>query len=175
MLLTLAARPIQVNRLITVREFARARMQEIYDTFSDTVSQAQGTAPAHSRIHSGATKHLVHRFIGMFSTLSKLALKQGMSDDNVSDEHLADLQHKCRSIVCDLRTKRNGSPGAATEHALITQKICDICAAKHINIVFEQLEKETKELAAWAELKRQESSDHFKKVRDSSIMALTAP
>ena len=97
-----------------------------------------------------------------------------MSDDNVSDEHLADLQHKCRSIVCDLRTKRNGSPGAATEHALITQKICDICAAKHINIVFEQLEKETKELAAWAELKRQESSDHFMKVRDSSIMEIDA-
>ena len=30
------------------REFARARMQEIYDTISNTIHQARGDAPEHS-------------------------------------------------------------------------------------------------------------------------------
>ena len=72
-----------------VREFARARMQEIYDKINSVNHQTHGDVPEHSRIHSSATRHLVHRFIGMFSTLSKMTL----NDENEQD--IADLQYKC--------------------------------------------------------------------------------
>ena len=151
-----------------VREFARARMQEIYDTIGSTVHQTHGDAPEHSRIHSCATRHLVYRFIGMFSSLSKMILNDGISDD------IADLNYKCQCILQELRTKRDGSPVAAAEHDLINQKISDLCVAKHINIVFEQLETEAKELATWAEHHRQESSDNFKRIRNTSIEEIDA-
>ena len=40
-----------------VREFARARMQEIFDTLGNPVHQTHGKAPEHSPIHSCATHH----------------------------------------------------------------------------------------------------------------------
>ena len=156
-----------------VREFARARMQDIYDTISNTVHQIDAHAPELSRIHSAATRHLVHRFIGMFSTLSKKTLTDGPSDDNVSQD-IADLHSKCQCIIQELRTKRDGSLVAATERDLVNQKISDICVAKHVDIVFEQLETEAKELATWAAHHRQESSDHFKRIRDISIEEIDA-
>ena len=87
-----------------VREFARARMQEIYDTIGSAVHPMHGDAPEHSRIHFCATRHLVHRFIGMFSSLSKMVLNDGVSDG------IADLDYKCQCILQELRTKRDGSP-----------------------------------------------------------------
>ena len=152
-----------------LRDFARARMQEIYHKIRDAeTNQTHGDAPEHSRIHSCATRHLVHRFIGMFSTLSKMIL----NDEN--EEDCADLHYKCKCIIQELRTKRDGSTVAAAEHDLIIEKISDLCVAKHINIVFEQLEKEAKDLATWAEHYRQESSDHFKCIFDSSITEIDA-
>ena len=156
-----------------VREFARARMQEIYHKFSSSKDhQTHGDAPEHScldlPLSSFATRHLVHRFIGMFSTLSKMTL----NDEN--EEDCADLHYKCKCIIQELRTKRDGSTVAAAEHDLITEKISDLCVAKHINIVFEQLETEAKELATWAEHHRQESSDYFKRIRDISIEEIDA-
>ena len=65
-----------------LRDFARARMQEIYHEIRDAeTNQTHGDAPEHSRIHSCATRHLVHRFIGMFSTLSRMIL----NDENEED------------------------------------------------------------------------------------------
>ena len=151
-----------------VREFARARMQELYHKINNKNHQMHGDAPEHSRIHFSATRHLVHWFIGMFSTLSKITL----NDENEQD--MADLHHKCKCVIQELRTKRDGSTVAAAEHDLINQKISDMCVAKQINIVFEQLETEAKELAAWAEHYRQESSDDFKRIRDSSITEIDA-
>ena len=152
-----------------VREFARARMQEIYHKIRDAeTNQTHGDAPEHSRIHSCATRHLVHRFIGMFSTLSKMIL----NDEN--EEDCADLHYKCKCIIQELRTKRDGSTVAAAEHDLINEKISDLCVAKHINIVFEQLATEAQELATWAEHHRQESSDYFKRIRDISIEEIDA-
>ena len=152
-----------------VREFARARMQEIYDTIATTVHQTQGDAPEHRRIHSCATRHLVYRFIGMFSRLSKTAFNDFDDvDDNVFKD-VADLHSKSQCILQELRTKRDGSPVGAPEDDLVKQKITDICVAKQINIVFEKLEAEAQELAAWAEHHRQESSDYFKHIRDISI------
>jgi hypothetical protein len=156
-----------------VRKFARARMQEIYDTISSTVHQADAHAPELSPIHSSATRHLVHRLIGMFSSLSKKTLNDGLSDDNVSQD-IADLHCKCQCIIHELRTKRDGSPVAAAERDLINQKISDICVAKHVNIVFEQLETEAEELATWAAHHRQESSEYFKRIRDISIEEIDA-
>ena len=87
-----------------LRDFARARMQEIYHKIRDAeTNQTHGDAPEHSRIHSCATRHLVHRFIGMFSTLSKMIL----NDEN--EEDCADLHYKCKCIIQELRTKRDGS------------------------------------------------------------------
>ena len=87
-----------------LRDFARARMQEIYHKIKDAeTNQTHGDAPEHSRIHSCATRHLVHRFIGMFSTLSKMIL----NDEN--EEDCADLHYKCKCIIQELRTKRDGS------------------------------------------------------------------
>ena len=151
-------------RTTPVREFARARMQEIYDTISNTVPQAHGDAPEHSRIHSSATRHLVHRFIGMFSSLSKKTFNGGLSNDTVPQE-IADLHWKCQCIIQELRTKRDGSRAAAAEQDLINQNISDICVAKHVNIVFEQPETEAEELATWAAHHRQKSSDDFKRIR----------
>ena len=102
-------------RTTPVREFARARMQEIYDIIGNTVPQAHGDAPEHSQIHFSATRHSVHMFIAMFSTLAKMTLNDGISDDNVSNEDLADLYYKCRCIHRELRTKQHGSPVAAAE------------------------------------------------------------
>ena len=161
-----------------LRDFARARMQEIYDKISDAEtnqtlseiydqSEMHGDAPEHFRAIR-ATRHLVHRFIGMFSTLSKMIL----NDEN--EEDCADLHYKCKCIIQELRTKRDRSPLAAAEHDLINQKISDLCVAKHINIVFEQLATEAQELATWAEHHRQESSDYFKRIRDISIDEIDA-
>ena len=50
----------------------------------------------------------------------------------------------------------------------------DICVAKHVNIVFEQLETEAEELATWAAHHRQESSEYFKRIRDISIEEIDA-
>jgi hypothetical protein len=152
-----------------LRDFARARMQEIYHKIRDAeTNQTHGDAPEHSRIHSCATRHLVHRFIGMFSTLSKMIL----NDEN--EEDCADLHYKCKCIIQELRTKRDGSTVAAAEHDLIIEKISDLCVAKHINIVFEQLATEAQELATWATHHRQESSDYFKRIRDNSIEEIDA-
>ena len=63
-------------RTTPVREFAQARMDEIYDTISSTTPQEHGDAPEYAQIHSGATRHLVHRFIGIFSSLAKMTLKK---------------------------------------------------------------------------------------------------
>ena len=144
-------------------------MQEIYHKIRDAeTNQTHGDAPEHSRIHSCATRHLVHRFIGMFSTLSKMIL----NDEN--EEDCADLHYKCKCIIQELRTKRDGSTVAAAEHDLIIEKISDLCVAKHINIVFEQLATEAQELATWATHHRQESSDYFKRIRDNSIEEIDA-
>ena len=62
-----------------------------------------------------------------------------------------------------------GYSSTAAEHDLINEKISDLCVAKHIDIVFEQLAAEAQELATWAEHHRQESSDNFKRIRDISI------
>ena len=156
-----------------LRDFARARMQEIYDTIGSTVHQTHGDAPEHSRIHSCATHHLVHRCIGMFSSLSKKTLNDGLSDANVFQD-IADLHCKCQCVIQELRTKRDRSRVAAAEHDLINEKISDLCVAKHINIVFEQLATEAQELATWAEHHRQESSDYFKRMRDNSIEEIDA-
>ena len=145
-------------------------MEEIYDTIVSDVHETHGDAPEHSRIHSCATPHLVYRFIGMFSSLSKTRIV----DDNVFNQDVADLHYKSQCILQELRTKRDGSPVAAAEHDLINQKISDICDAKHINIVFEQLEKEAKQLATWAGHYRRESSAYFKRIRDSSIAEIDA-
>ena len=109
----------------------------------------------------------------MFSILSKKTLSDGISDDNVSQD-IADLHYKCQCILQELRTKRDGSPVAAAERDLINQKISDICVAKHVNIVFEQLETEAEELATWAAHHRQESSEYFKRIRDISIEEIDA-
>ena len=72
-------------------------MQEIYDKISDAEtnqtlseiydqSEMRGDAPEHLRAIR-ATRHLVHRFIGMFSTLSKMIL----NDEN--EEDCADLHY----------------------------------------------------------------------------------
>ena len=152
-----------------LQDFARARMQEIYHKIRDAeTNQTHGDAPEHSRIHSCATRHLVHRFIGMFSTLSKMIL----NDEN--EEDCADLHYKCKCIIQELRTKRDGSTVAAAEHDLINEKISDLCVAKHINIVFEQLATEAQELATWATHHCQESSDYFKRIRDNSIEEIDA-
>ena len=152
-----------------LQDFARARMQEIYHKIRDAeTNQTHGDAPEHSRIHSCATRHLVHRFIGMFSTLSKMIL----NDEN--EEDCADLHYKCKCIIQELRTKRDGSTVAAAEHDLINEKISDLCVAKHINIVFEQLATEARELATWATHHCQESSDYFKRIRDNSIEEIDA-
>ena len=50
----------------------------------------------------------------------------------------------------------------------------DVCVAKLINIVFEQIEEEAKDLATWATHYRRESSDYFKRIRDSSITEINA-
>ena len=100
--------------------------------------------------------------------LSERILNDGVSDD------IVDLHYKCQCILQGLRTKRDGSPVAAAEHGLINQKISDLCVAKHINIVFEQLETEAKELATWAEHHRQESSVNFKRMRSISIEEIDA-
>ena len=104
----------------------------------------------------------------MFSTLSKMIL----NDEN--EEDCADLHYKCKCIIQELRTKRDGSTVAAAEHDLIIEKISDLCVAKHINIVFEQLATEAQELATWATHHRQESSDYFKRIRDNSIEEIDA-
>ena len=102
-----------------LRDFARARMQEIYDKISDAEtnqtlseiydqSEMHGDAPEHFRAIR-ATRHLVHRFIGMFSTLSKMIL----NDEN--EEDCADLHYKCKCIIQELRTKRDGSTVAAED------------------------------------------------------------
>ena len=152
-----------------LRDFARARMQEIYHKIRDAeTNQTHGDAPEHSRINSCATRHLVHRFIRMFSTLSKMIL----NDEN--EEDCADLQYKCKCIIQELRTKRDASTVAAAEHDLIIEKILDLCVAKRNNIVFEQLATEAQELATWATHHRQESSDYFKRIRDNSIEEIDA-
>ena len=156
-----------------LQDFARARMQEIYHKIGRDLSQemqdaTHGDAPEHSRIHSCATRHLVHRFIGMFSTLSKMIL------NGENEEDCADLHYKCKCIIQELRTKRDGSTVAAAEHDLINEKISDLCVAKHINIVFEQLATEAQELATWATHHCQESSDYFKRIRDYSIEEIDA-
>ena len=152
-----------------LRDFARARMQEIYHKIRDAeTNQTHGDAPEHSRIHSCATRHLVHRFIGMFSTLSKMIL----NDEN--EEDCADLHYKCKCIIQELRTKRDASTVAAAEHDLIIEKILDLCVAKRNNIVFEQLATEAQELATWATHHRQESSDYFVRIRDNSIEEIDA-
>ena len=152
-----------------LQDFAQARMQEIYHKIRDAeTNQTHGDAPEHSRIHSCATRHLVHRFIGMFSTLSKTIL----NDEN--EEDCADLHYKCKCIIQELRTKRDGSTVAAAEHDLINEKISDLCVAKHINIVFEQLATEARELATWATHHCQESSDYFKRIRDNLIEEIDA-
>ena len=149
-----------------LRDFARARMQEIFHKIRDAeTNQTHGDAPF---IHSCATRHLVHRFIGIFSTLSKMTL----NDEN--EEDCADLHYKCKCIIQELRTKRDGSTVAAAEHDLIIEKISDLCVAKHSNIVFEQLATEAQELATWAEHHRQESSDYLKRIRDNSIEEIDA-
>ena len=148
-------------------------MQEIYDTISSRVHQADAHAPELFPIHSSATRHLVHRLIGMFSSLSKKTLNDGLSDDNVSQD-IADLHCKCQCIIQELRTKRDGSTVAAAEHDLINEKISKLCVAKHINIVFEQLATEAQELATWAEHHRQEFSNYFKRIRDNSIEEIDA-
>ena len=156
-------------RTTPVREFAQARIQEIYNTISSTIPQTHADAPEHSQIHSSATRHLVHRFIGIFSSLAKMTLNKGISHDISSDENLAELYCKCRCVRDELRTKRDGRPVAAAERDLINKKMADVLVAKNINIVFEQIEEEAKDLATWAEHHRQKSSDNFKRIRDSSI------
>ena len=110
----------------------------------------------------------------MFSNLSKTTWNDRIVDDNVYNRDVADLHYKCQCILQELRTKRDGSPVAAAEHDLINQKISDICIAKHINMVFEQLATEAQELATWAEHHRQESSDYFKRKREISIQEIDA-
>ena len=152
-----------------LRDFARARMQEIYHKIRDAeTNQTHGDAPEHSRIHSCATRHLVHRFIGMFSTLSRMIL----NDEN--EEDCADLHYKCKCTIQELRTKRDASTVAAAEHDLIIEKILDLCVAKRNNIVFEQLATEAQELATWATHHCQESSDYFVRIRDNSIEEIDA-
>ena len=109
----------------------------------------------------------------MFSSLSKKRLNDSLSDNNVPRD-IADLHCKCQCIIQELRTKRDGSPVAAAEHDLINQKISDICVAKQVNIVFEQLETEATELATWAAHHRQESADYFKRILDNSIEEIDA-
>ena len=104
----------------------------------------------------------------MFSTLSKMMLH----DEN--EEDCADLHYKCKCTIQELRTKRDASTVAAAEHDLIIEKISDLCVAKHINIVFEQLATEAQELATWATHHCQESSDYFVRIRDSSIEEIDA-
>ena len=72
-----------------------------------------------------------------------------INDENEQD--IADLLDKCKCIIQELRMKRDGSTVAAAEHDLINQKISNLCVARHINIVFEQLAEEAQELATWAE------------------------
>ena len=156
-----------------VREFARARMQEIYDKISSSKDyQTHGTAPEHPLVHLPlsifATRHLVHRLIEMFSTLSKMQL----NDEN--EEDIANLLNKCQCIIQELRTKRIGSTVAAAEHDLINEMIADLCVAKHMDIVFEQLAAEAQTLATWAEQHRRESSDYLKVIRDISIEEIDA-
>ena len=112
---------------------------------------------------------MVYRFVGRFSKLSKTALSDFEDVDGNVFKVVADLHYKSQCILQELRTKRDGSPVAAAEHDLINQKICDICVAKQINIVFEKLATEAQELATWAEHNRQESSGYFKHIRDISI------
>ena len=91
-----------------------------------------------------------------------------------NEQEIADLLYKCKRITQELRTKRDGSTVAAAEHDLIHEKISELCVAKHINIVFEQLETEATELATWAEHHRRESSDYFERIRQISIEEIDA-
>ena len=153
-----------------LRDFARARMQEIYHKIRDAeTNQTHGDAPEHSRIHSCATRHLVYRFLGMFSRLS---WKIMLNDENEVD--CADLHYKCKRIIQELRTKRDGPTVTAADHDLMNEMLSDLCVAKHVNIVFEQLATEAQELATWATHHRQESSDYFKRIRDNSIEEIDA-
>ena len=106
----------------------------------------------------------------MSSSLSKSRIV----DYSVFYQDVADLHYKSQCILQELRTKRDGSTVAAAGHDLINDKISDLCVAKHINIVFEKLETEAKELATWAEHHRQESSDNFKRIRNISIEEIDA-
>ena len=152
-----------------VREFARARMQEIYHKISEKINRTRGDAPELPRIHSEATRHLVYRFLGMFS---KLSWKIMLNDEN--EKGCADLQYKCERIIQELRTKRDGPTVTAADHDLMNEMLSDLCVAKHVNIVFEQLATEAQELATWAEHHRQESSYYFKRIRNISIEEIDA-
>ena len=137
-----AANELQTTPL---REIARARMQEIYHKISEKINRTRGDAPELPRIHSCATRHLVYRFLGMFS---KLSWKIMLNDENEVD--CADLQYKCKRIIQELRTKRDGPTVTAADHDLMNEMLSDLCVAKHVNIVFEQLATEAQELATWA-------------------------
>ena len=52
--------------------------------------------------------------------------------------------------------------------------ISDLCVAKQVNIVFEQLATEAQELATWATHHCQESSDCLKCIRDNFIEEIDA-
>ena len=97
-----------------------------------------------------------------------MTLNDGISDD------IADLHYKCQCILQELRTKRGDALVGAAEHDRINQKISDMCVAKQINIVFEQLATEVQELAIWVEHHREESSDYFKRIREIAIEEIDA-
>ena len=152
-----------------LRDFARARMQEIYHKISEKINRTRGDAPELPRIHSEGTRHLVYRFLGMFS---KLSWKIMLNDENEVD--CADLQYKCKRIIQELRTKRDGPTVTAADHDLMNEMLSDLCVAKHVNIVFEQLATEAQELATWATHHCQESSDCFERIRDNLIEEIDA-
>ena len=52
--------------------------------------------------------------------------------------------------------------------------ISDLCVAKQVNIVFEQLATEAQELATWATHHCQESLDCFERIRDNFIEEIDA-
>ena len=95
-----------------------------------------------------------------------------LNDEN--EEDMADSHYKCQCIIQERRTKRDGSTVAAAEHDLINEKISDLCVAKHINTVFEQLATEAQELATWAEHHRQESCAYYTRILDNSIEEIDA-
>ena len=97
-----------------------------------------------------------------------------MTCNDENEQDVADLHYKSQCILQELRTKRDGSPVAAAEHDLINQKISDMCVAKQINIVFEQLATEVQGLAAWVQHHREESSDYFKRIREIAIEEIDA-